>query len=469
MRDDRYTPLLPQVNQFEVDFVVPRVGVDLPVGIDPFLLFKSRDPSLASLNKLILDAFNAGLDFTRRDKLDEARYILDYPEAAELGFGNSTSKGKRGSGVGTYLTELIIETLRESPALMERGIRHIEEMQLVSIGIGPDRISDISANLIKSYLIEYTQKQCELWSLPIVSGVPIKHVFDTSNFSWIDGYYDLPLSPFDQSPILFAPRRIVRTLPWINYDDFFRMEFSAFLRAQRVKGKLSQHRAPKNIIEKDKRQVISVARAEVQRIDHYVTRKEEAAPQAQPSKSYIPSDNDCREGNDLKARLSAIPTGREHASEYQHAVLGILNYLFNPELIDGETEVKTIEGTERRDIVFTNDSDINFLEYIRREHSSIFIMFETKNMKEIEAPAFNQTATYLGERLGQLGFIVTRNNPSTNNLRKAFSIYNDSRPRKVILILSDDDLNHLLDTKCKGSDPVGYLQKLYRKFRTSVQ
>lgn len=469
MVDDRYTLLLPQVNQFEVDFVIPRLGVDLPVGIDPFLLFKSQDPSLAALHKLILDAFNAGLDLIRRDNLDEARYILDYPEAAELGFGNSTSKGKRGSGVGTYLTELIIETLRESPALMERGIRHIEEMQLVSIGIGPDRISDISANLIKSYLIEYTQKQCELWSLPIVSGAPISHVFDSNNFCWIDGYYDLPLSPFNQSPILLAPRRIVRTLPWINYDDFFRMEFSAYLRAKRVKGKLSQDRATKNSTERDKRQVITVARADVERIDHYVTRKEEAATQAQPSQSYILSDSDCSEGNGLKARLSAIPTGRAHASEYQHTVLAILNYLFNPELIDGETEVETIEGTERRDIVFTNDSDINFLAYVRREHSSIFIMFETKNMNEIEAPALNQTATYLGERLGQLGFIVTRNSPSINNLKKAFSIYNDSHPRKVILILSDEDLKHMIDMKCRGSDPVDYLQKLYRKFRTSVQ
>ena len=38
------TPLLRGISQYEVDFVIPRVGVDLPLGIDPFLLFKSRDP-----------------------------------------------------------------------------------------------------------------------------------------------------------------------------------------------------------------------------------------------------------------------------------------------------------------------------------------------------------------------------------------------------------------------------------------
>jgi len=30
-----------------------------------------------------------------------------------------------------------------------------------------------------------------------------------------------------------VPRRLVRVLPWINYDDFFRTEFSAYLAARR--------------------------------------------------------------------------------------------------------------------------------------------------------------------------------------------------------------------------------------------
>jgi|GEM_PF-3254122 len=36
-----------------------------------------------------------------------------------------------------------------SPSLLKRGVRHVEEMQLFSVGIGPDRVSDIIANLPK--------------------------------------------------------------------------------------------------------------------------------------------------------------------------------------------------------------------------------------------------------------------------------------------------------------------------------
>lgn len=470
MSDERYVPLLPNVSQFEVDFVVPRKGVDLPVGIDPFLLFKSRDPDLSRLHSRLLDAFNAGLEAVRQGKMEDARYLLDFPEVAEIGLGNATKKGKRGSGVGTYLAELIIETLRDSPPLMERGIHHIEEMQLVSLGIGPDRVSDIAANLIRSYLIEYTQKQAGMWSLPLASGVPVPHVFDPSSMTWSDGYYDLPISPVDNSPILLVPRRIVRTLPWINYNDFFRLEFAAYLRAKRVRSSLSRPgHAASHEAEAKKKEVTAAVRADVDKIDHYVKSKETASAEAQPSQSYIAADDNCTEANQLKARLSAIPTGQARAADYQFTVLAILNYLFNPELIDGATEVRTVDGTERRDIIFTNDSDINFWEYLRQEHSSIFVMFEVKNMGQIEAPALNQTATYLGDRLGRLAFIVTRNAPGEPQIRKAYSIYNDPVPRRIILFLTDNDLKYMLDMKCQGNPPTSYLQNIYRKFRTSVQ
>jgi len=465
------TPLLQGVSQFEVDFVIPRVGIDLALGIDPFLLFKSRDPILSQLHSTILTAFNHGLELIRKGQTDEARRLFDFPEVSEIGLGY-TKKGKRGSGVGEYLSELVTETLAESPSLLERGVRHIEEMQLVSIGIGPDRVSDIAANLLKQFLIEYTQKQCEIWEISVASGIPIEHIFDTENFSWQDSYVDVPVSPYDKSPILLVPRRIVRTLPWINYDDFFRMEFAAYLRAKRVRGRIGNKRQSvlrSTETEIDKEKVVQVTRAEIERVDRYVSVKEATASAAQPSLTYLSVSGTCPESESLKQKLGTLQPGNKEATAYQRLVLEILNFLFNPELIDGDLEVRTIDGTERRDVIFTNDSDQSFWSYLRTEHSSIFLMFETKNTETLENAHLNQTATYLGDRLGRLGFIVTRNPLQEPQQKKAFSIYNDSQPRKIILILSDKDVVAMLDMKCEGKDPMRYLQKLYRSFRTSVQ
>lgn len=463
------SPLITGVSQYEVDFVIPRVGFDLNLGIDPFLLFKSRDPVYSSLHENILAVFNYGIKLIRSGKTKEAKYLFDFPEVSEIGLGY-TKKGKRGSGIGEFLSTLITETLFDSPLLLERGIRHVEEMQLVSIGIGSDRVSDITGNILKQFLIQYTQKQCQIWDIPLVPNVPIMHIFDSKTLSWYDDYFDLPVSPFDHTPILLVPRRLVRTLPWINYDDFFRMEFSAFLRAKRVRRILKDTKddgaAPINF---DKKEIVLITRTEIQKIDHYVSAKESAASEAQPSTTYLDGRDTCPEAERLKHRLQQLEPGERDATAYQMAILEILNFLFNPELIDGQLEVRTIDGTERRDIIFTNDSDQSFWSYLRTEHSAIFIMFETKNTKSIDNTHLNQTATYLGDRIGRLGFIVTRNSLGEAQKKKVFSIYNDSHPRKIILILSDSDIRKMLDMKCSGKDPMRHVQSLYRSFRTSVQ
>jgi hypothetical protein len=91
-------------------------------------------------------------------------------------------------------------------------------------------------------------------------------------------------------------------------------------------------------------------------------------------------------------------------------------------------------------------------------------------MEELNLAAINQTATYLGDRLGRLGVIVTRNAPPENIRRKIFSVWNDSGPqRKVILTLSDTQLCELLDIRCREESPTKWMQKLYRAFRTAVQ
>src|SRR5467141_2056141 len=101
------SPLISEVTQFDVDFVIPRLGIDVPVGIDPFLLYKSRDPSLAALHDSVLHVFAQGIAAVRSNRTDEARRLMDFPEPAEIGLGYAQGS-KQGSGVGEHLTELII-------------------------------------------------------------------------------------------------------------------------------------------------------------------------------------------------------------------------------------------------------------------------------------------------------------------------------------------------------------------------
>ena len=70
-----------------------------------------------------------------------------------------------------------------------------------------------------------------------------------------------------------------------------------------------------------------------------------------------------------------------------------------------------------------------------------------------------------------LGFIVTRKPPGDNIIRKTYSIFNDtpSLPRKVILILSDEDLKLMIRLKQENKSPSKHVQTIYKQFRMRVQ
>lgn len=448
--------LFPELNQLEVDFVIPRVVEDLPLCIDPFLLYKSRDPELRTLHSLILSHFAEGVAALSVGNQKVAEHILSFPEVREVGFGYG-SQGKRGAGLGNILQRLLIDSLLISPAVMSRGIKHIEEMQLISPGIGPDRVGDIASNILKEFLVRYTQRQCLIHGIPLRSGVPLEHVYDAENRGWRDGYFDLPVNPRDGDPVLLVPRRIVRQLPWINYDDFVKTEFRAFLRAKRAASAIS------------KAEVTATSRVQTSLIDSYVKHREQLAADAQPILPPLRDESVQEAGSALIDRFGKIPHGRTHAAEYQQLVLDSLTFVFCPDLIDGRLEVRTIDGTERRDIIFTNDSDTSFLDYVRNTHDSLLLMFEVKNVGELDMAAVNQSATYLGDRIGRLGYIVTRVQPGQNILRKQITIFNDSNPRKVLLILSDSDLEELIRLRMQDASPVKWLQKHYRDFRSAAQ
>lgn len=452
--------LFPHLKQLEVDFVIPYVDADLPLCIDPFLLYKSRDPELRNLHTRVVAQFREGMDALAAGDQEHAASILTFPEAPEIGFGYAIGH-KAGSGLGGTLRRLLINTLNASPAILQRGIRHVEEMQLLSPGIGPDRIGDIAANILKGYLITYTQRQAELHDIPLIRNVPIQHIYDANEKLWFDGYFDLPVSPADGRPILLVPRRIVRQLPWINYDSFVRTEFRAFMAARRSEA-LNRHR---NFT---KEEVTNTSRIETVLIDNYIKQREQQAAEALP---YLPIRGREAEatGESLLGRLRGTPVGHAAATQYQHVVLDILTFVFCPDLIDGKLEERTFDGTERRDIIFTNDSDTPFLDYVRNAHDGLLIMFEVKNVSELEMPALNQAATYLGDRLGRFGCIVTRTRPTESIARKQISIFNDSQPRKILLILTDADLAELVQVRMRDESPIAWLQKHYRKFRTSAQ
>lgn len=188
------------------------------------------------------------------------------------------------------------------------------------------------------------------------------------------------------------------------------------------------------------------------------------------SAEYGSSNPSAAETSDtLKHELHTLLPGVSDAARYESLILNILTYVFSGDLIDGRSQESTFDGTERRDLVFMNQSDHPFWQYVRQQYGSYLLMFEAKNVTTLDSQHINQVSAYLGDRLGRFGFIVTRNSVRETQMRKIMTVFNDSYPKKVILVLDDRDMRELISHKMRNHNPTEYIQQIYRKFKLRLQ
>lgn len=262
---------------------------DLPLFIDPFLLFNSEEPLYIQLHNGIIRY----LDFLRAKSagrhvnagLLKAWYMFTEVKQTWLGF---TNKGNRGSGLGENFAVTLDANLER--LFGDNGItraRHLEKLCLISEGVGRDNISDLTTNLIKGFLLEYTQTFATEHIRPEKRRcfhVP-KARFNYATESWESLRCDLPR--FRNDYVLLVPRDILtRDQTWINRTDLV-VDFEtlaaalpdAALRAQ-VNNFLLMA-LPENANATDRAEASRKAiRAFPATIDYYIRRKEDAGEQA---------------------------------------------------------------------------------------------------------------------------------------------------------------------------------------------
>ena len=131
---------------------------DLPLFIDPFLIFCSDDPECQKMHQEIIKYIMFLRDHAQADPNQDAKLLKHYycfPEVRQtyLGF---CEHGNYGSGLGLDFAKALHSGLRTSFSdfgneTITKG-KHIEKVCLLKDGVGRDNISDVITNLIKTYL-----------------------------------------------------------------------------------------------------------------------------------------------------------------------------------------------------------------------------------------------------------------------------------------------------------------------------
>lgn len=435
--------------QEEVDFAIPFLDEDIPLYLDPFLLWKSPSMQDNSLHTAITNCFNSLGHLMKNNMSKEAIAILiQLSECGEVGLG--MSKNREGLRIGYDTAESILLLFSTVENISKYGFIHFEEIQLYIDGISKDRVSDIACNFIKSFLIDYTIEQSKRLEIPLYK-TPSLNIYDYKINKFVEEHnVSLPQNPETNKPILFVPKRWLRYIPWINYEDYFKNYFIEEIQ-------------PNLGCKYDRISILNYNRYNYDMVQTYVKLKERTQSDCKNDPLFKPIPI-LMAKNKLELILK-FPSGKTDNADkkYEENVVPLMVSLLYPNLDFATAQSRTDSGTHIRDLIFYNNRSLDFLKDIYDDYASRQIVMELKNVKEIEREHINQLNRYLTEHFGKFGIIITRNRLTKAMFKNTIDLW--AGQRRCIITLTDEDLKMMVDLfEGKQRYPIEVIKKKYIEF-----
>lgn len=446
--------------QHELDFVDVDIDVDTPLFLDPYFIAKNDFPIAFDAHLSLRSYFECLLCALRENRIPDARDLFSHlGETNEicLGFSRTIPQGK---GMGPSDATRIFKSLRESYAIKTGIMEDIEDFRIFVDNVDKDKMSDMTANIIKKQLIEYTQAQCKLWGVPMTHDTPSGFYWERATSSWENKYTDMLIA--DGRKILLVPKRIVSFSTQYTPQKYTQHFVLNFLQNEQLQlnGPLVRHR-------KDKRHTPFVTKKSVreeeekqQPIDKkWLAQFTEKHPEVfgefrrQTKNKVAPVDNTdiaFENVNEICSylidHLKGINPGNEGATQYHRTIVGILELLFYPHLCNPTIEHEIHDGRKRIDILFDNCAETGFFFRLCNTYDipSRFIMIECKNYsRDVANPELDQISGRFSPNRGKMGIIACRSADDMNMLiERCADTYRDSRG--LIIPLVDEDFCELL-------------------------
>lgn len=433
------------VAQEEVDFAIPFLDEDIPLYVDPFLLWKSPSQQDNALHTSIINSFNhLGLLYIKGETEKALNVLIEMSECSEAGLG--TGKSKRGLKIGEKTAREILNLFKEISDIKLGGFTHFEEIQFYVNNVSKDRISDFACNFLKSFIIDFTQNECNRYMIPMKKFEDIK-VYNYRQNNLVTEEVNLPFNPENNSPILLIPKRWLRYTLWINYDDYFRDGFVKVGEEETL----------------NKAEILNYNRENYDVIRAFVSSKERVQSDCRndPLFMQIPVLSAKRAFSTIE-KLSSGKTNNAD-KKYEDAVARLMASLLYPHLDFAQEQSRVDSGSQIRDLIFYNNRSYPYLREIYDEYDCKQIVFEMKNVKEVTRDHINQLNRYLSNQFGRFGIIVTRNRIKRNIFQNTIDLW--SGQRKCILCLTDEDLRLMVDVYESGQrDPIEVIKKKYIEF-----
>lgn len=406
-----------QHSQPGLDFVdVPADG-DIRLFIDPFALSQRPDDWSRSAHTTIVTFFQRVISAIREGRHAEGIDLLRHfqePNETRLGLSRGASHG---AGIGPTQAQALFEALARSSAVKTGFIQALEDCELVVEGVGPDKISDLTTNIIRRHLADYTLTQCELHGIPTMN-LPLAPYYSLASDAWVADYFPLPMAA--GRPLLLVPKVIVRYSPASDPRDYYEYVVS-YLQSEALSASTSLVHALRNgsrVVYKtavkaaypltkafllqfslEHPEVLSAYRDRLSHFEHAGANDLLEPGEEQPVASAYAD------------ALRSILPGSDQAPAYHSLMVGLIEFMFFPSLLSPRKEVEIHEGRKRIDILSENGAFRGVFERLHRIRKvpCAFVPIECKNYRaEVANPELDQLSGRFSTRRGTLGLLFCR-------------------------------------------------------------
>jgi len=446
-------------SQAELDFADISLNTDNLLFLDPFALSQRSDRWSQDAHRTVVTFFQRIIEDIRNGNGDRARQLLlnlREPNETRLGY---SARRPQGAGIGTTQAEQIFDALSDSAAVRTGFITSLEESGLMIPGISYDKISDLTTNVLRAQLAEYTVVQSDLHGVP-VQQVAMPPCFDTDSMQWEARYLQLPV--YKSSPVLLVPKSLVRRSPAYRAQRYYQHFVLNYLQHEELNNPAS--RLVRTL--KDDRRVVykkdlaarhplakeflyEFSRAHPNVLSGF--RDWLAAEESRRTSSDLDEADEAFIADALAEALRHIPRGSERASEYHRLMVGMVEFLFFPNLLHPRKEHEIHQGRKRIDILVENGASagIFFRVHAVRHLPCAYVAFECKNYTtEVANPELDQLAGRFSVNRGKMGFLCCRNFENRDLfVERCRDTFRDDRG--LIVPLDDPTILRLLESVSK--------------------
>jgi hypothetical protein len=459
--------------QDQIDFLDIYAYRDIPLFLDPYGISVMNSKWSKECEEHIAIYFQYLIESIQKNEKTVVDKLLNaLHEVNEIALGYSSSKPK-GRGIGKEHAIQLKKAFEGSKAAISGDIRDIADCALLIPNINRDKISDITANILKIDLIKFTQDQCDLHKIPM-RRVAIDNAFDFKEFKFKSFYDKLPV--IDDKAKILLPISSVRRDPELDKYKYYRNFILEYLKAEHMHPSdsltyvLKNGRMKINIADLKARYPMSVnyiykfSKEHPHILERFKSelRRTAKKPGAKPELGIKPKLLTARERIKI---LADIQPGNENANNFHKIIFNSLIYIFDERVSNPFREKDVNERRKRIDIVFDNCDKNGFFYKLNILYKIMCpkIIIECKNYgREIGNPEIDQLQGRLNNRRGMFGILVCRSiEDRKKSLMRCKDVMNDGKG--YIIILDDSDISVLLEFKEKNNEKGidDYLLKKY--------